>query len=471
MALSPGAAATLPCWAIISMVSSTRSGCWWLRWWQWPTARCIGCIRWSVVPILLSIGYQMASLASPAPATAAAEQAAPHPGRLPDGDDCSGAVAALPGGGHGSRQYCLHGADAGRLCGGLAGGQRTAGPCPPPCVRNVRAPACPEPAIAATNAAGSHNGAVATRWLAQRIQPRGHHGLDLPDGSRGSHGADCAGPRHPHRRTRAGHAVGLADAADIARVPRLRADLLRHPDSAFGRWSLQPVAMGRCVGGTPGWCRMNRYRMVISGLWFVALALVGWTLVQMPLGAIMDTVASLTVLQWLLFAALNTTVVLALTQRWRGLINTQRQQVSLAEIFLIRQAGQCISFITPGPQFGGEPFQLYWIWKRCSVPLHHGGIALALDRFMELWINFAVLLMAACYLFLHTTDVVATVPWLSVGLVIVLPLAGLSVLLWLIVQRPEKLTSALRRIAARWAQSPRLTRLGIRGTGQWQALQ
>src|SRR5690606_37431185 len=94
-----------------------------------------------------------------------------------------------------------------------------------------------------------------------------------------------------------------------------------------------------------------------------------------------------------------------------------------------------------------------------------------LDRFMELWINFAVLLMAACYLFLHATDMVATVPWLSVGLVIILPLAGLSVLLWLIVQRPEKLTSALRRIAARWAQSPRLTRLGIMGTGQWQALQ
>src|SRR5690606_1549875 len=149
----------------------------------------------------------------------------------------------------------------------------------------------------------------------------------------------------------------------------------------------------------------------------------------------------------------------------------QRQQVSLAEIFLIRQAGQCISFITPGPQFGGEPFQLYWIWKGCSVPLHHGVMALALDRFMELWINFAVLLMAACYLFLHATDMVATVPWLSVGLVIILPLAGLSVLLWLIVQRPEKLTSALRRIAARWAQSPRLTRLGIMGTGQWQALQ
>lgn len=216
---------------------------------------------------------------------------------------------------------------------------------------------------------------------------------------------------------------------------------------------------------------MNHYRIVTSLLWLTALVLVAWTLLQMPLGAIVDTVAKLTVSQWLLFIALNTSVLLALTQRWRGLINMQRQQVSLSEIFLIRQAGQCISFITPGPQFGGEPFQLYWVWKRCSVPMHQGFLALALDRFMELWINFAVLLMAACYLFVNATEAVAAVPWLRVGLAAVLPLAGLSILLWIVLRKPGALTGALRRITARWAQSPRLSRLGDIGAGQWQAMQ
>lgn len=216
---------------------------------------------------------------------------------------------------------------------------------------------------------------------------------------------------------------------------------------------------------------MNRYRIITSMLWLCALILVGWTLMQMPLNAILDTVVALSPSQWLLFMALNTSVLLALTQRWRGLLNIRREQVSLMEVFLIRQAGQCISFITPGPQFGGEPFQLYWAWKRCSVPLHHGFLALALDRVMELWINFAVLLMAACYLFLHATDGIGGVPWLNVGLVTVLPLAGLSLLLWLVVRRPESLLGALRRMAARWAKSPRLSRLGAMGAAQWQAMQ
>src|SRR5690606_8456382 len=105
-----------------------------------------------------------------------------------------------------------------------------------------------------------------------------------------------------------------------------------------------------------------------------------------------------------MFLALNISFVLVLTQRWRGLINMQRQQLSMAQVFLIRQAGQCISFITPGPQFGGEPFQLYWLWKRCSLPLYKGFLALALDRFIELSVNFAILLGASFYLFSTTHD-------------------------------------------------------------------
>src|SRR5690606_41055301 len=61
-------------------------------------------------------------------------------------------------------------------------------------------------------------------------------------------------------------------------------------------------------------------------------------------------------------------------------------------------------FITPGPQFGGEPFQLYWLWKRCSLPLYKGFLALALDRFIELSVNFAILLGASFYLFSTTHD-------------------------------------------------------------------
>lgn len=215
---------------------------------------------------------------------------------------------------------------------------------------------------------------------------------------------------------------------------------------------------------------MKRYGVVTSILWIAALALVVWTLLQMPLASIAETIAKLTISQWLLFLLLNSIVLLLLTQRWRKLINMQQQQVSLLEVFLIRQAGQCISFITPGPQFGGEPFQLYWLWKRCSLSLHKSFLALALDRFMELWINFAVLLAAALYLFSSITNTAGATS-IHIALVLMLPLAGLSTLLWVLLRRPGWLSALLRRIVSRWSESPRLSRVSAIGAGHWQSLQ
>src|SRR5690606_34219317 len=283
---------------------------------------------------------------------------ASHPRWIPDGDGRCGAVAALPGRHHRHRQHRLHAAHAGRLCGGLAGGQRAAGSRPLPHRRHPDTAGPVEPTAGAAPAEVDHRGSGAGGWLAQRVRSGRHRGLDFPARPRGRPHADRVGPGRAHWRTRAGHVAGLAGANAITRLMGSCAGLLCYRHTAAGRGPLQPVAMGRRVGGTPGWCHMNRYRIITSMLWLCALILVGWTLMQMPLNAILDTVVALSPSQWLLFMALNTSVLLALTQRWRGLLNIRREQVSLMEVFLIRQAGQCISFITPGPQFGGEPFQL-----------------------------------------------------------------------------------------------------------------
>lgn len=219
---------------------------------------------------------------------------------------------------------------------------------------------------------------------------------------------------------------------------------------------------------------MNRYRVLTSLLWICALALFAWTLQQMPLASILDTMGNLTFSQWVLFLLLNGAVLLILTQRWRTLIHMQQhgdQQLSAADIFLIRQAGQCISFITPGPQFGGEPFQLYWLWKRSSLPLHKGFLSLALDRFMDLWVNFAVLLAAACYLLFSMTDIIGAPLSARIVLLLSMPLVVLSTLLWVLLRRPGWLTASLRRMISRWRESDRLSRLSTSGADHWRALQ
>ena len=64
----------------------------------------------------------------------------------------------------------------------------------------------------------------------------------------------------------------------------------------------------------------------------------------------------------------------------------------------VRQAGALISFVTPGPQFGGEPLQVLWLWRRYRIPGPTALLAVGLDRFFELFVNFSVLLVAVLLL-------------------------------------------------------------------------
>ena len=72
--------------------------------------------------------------------------------------------------------------------------------------------------------------------------------------------------------------------------------------------------------------------------------------------------------------------------------------ISLLQILGVRQAGALISFVTPGPQFGGEPLQVLWLWRRYRVPGPTALLAVGLDRFFELFVNFSVLLVAVLLL-------------------------------------------------------------------------
>jgi hypothetical protein len=72
-----------------------------------------------------------------------------------------------------------------------------------------------------------------------------------------------------------------------------------------------------------------------------------------------------------------------------------------------------ISFVTPGPQFGGEPLQVYWLWKRYAVAGPAAVMAVGLDRFFEFWVNFGVLLIAVLALLASATAV--EVQWLTIA--------------------------------------------------------
>jgi uncharacterized protein (TIRG00374 family) len=166
--------------------------------------------------------------------------------------------------------------------------------------------------------------------------------------------------------------------------------------------------------------RVNKYLMLM--LWPLALILGGWTLSQLPLTAIAQTITALDWAQWLAWLILNLVIILLATQRWWVLI------------------------------------------AACKQPLHKALLSLGLDRFYELWINFSVLLICVGLLLLSPATEVAG--WLTAITLLPAFLIALSLLGWLMLRQPQWISRRLHNVTRRWQEHPRLHRF----ENQWQAL-
>jgi uncharacterized protein (TIRG00374 family) len=209
---------------------------------------------------------------------------------------------------------------------------------------------------------------------------------------------------------------------------------------------------------------MNKARLLILFLWLMALALVTWALRQLPFTDIANSMRALAPLQWMFWLCLNLLVLALSTLRWQGLTSMLGESASFAKLLAMKLAGQTISFITPGPQFGGEPLQIYWLYKRCGIPVHRAVLSLALDRFYELWVNFSVLLAGA--MILLYSQLGGTADWTYIilllsTLVLALPLLGIVIL-----KRPRWFGGRVARLTQRWQHHPRLQQLD----SHWQLL-
>lgn len=194
-------------------------------------------------------------------------------------------------------------------------------------------------------------------------------------------------------------------------------------------------------------------------IWLVAIALAVWILAQLPFDGFLQTLASLQPSQWFLWIALNLLVIALLTGRWLVLTRAMGLPCSFLQLLRVRQAGQVISFVTPGPQFGGEPLQVYWLWRRYSVPGHAAFLALGLDRFYELWINFAVLLLAV--LALVTSRSAAVVDWHIIAFVLLGLILVMGLFASIMLGQPLRIRAWIRRLSKHWHEHERLRDLDM----------
>ena len=210
---------------------------------------------------------------------------------------------------------------------------------------------------------------------------------------------------------------------------------------------------------------MKKANVITAFLWLLALALAAWALKEIDFQTAWEQLLRLSAWQYGLWLALNILVAVVSTLRWQLLIAALSSSVSLGSLLSIRLAGQTISFITPGPQFGGEPLQVYWLYKRCALPLHKAISSLGLDRCFELWVNFSVLLIGAAFLLLSPS--MAFAQWGQITLLLFAITLAMPIAFFYVLNAPQKLISRIRQIANRWLTHPKL----IADTEAWQQLE
>ena len=194
---------------------------------------------------------------------------------------------------------------------------------------------------------------------------------------------------------------------------------------------------------------MNRRKLFFLTVWLVGCSLVFFTIRELPLAGMLERLREISPLRLVGLLAINSLILFLSVKRWQILAQVFDIQLSLAHLFKVRQAGNTISFVTPGPQFGGEPLQLYWLRQSQEIPLDISLAILGADRFMEIFINLSILLLSVIFIFF--TDIEVNIA--KTFLLMFLTVAILTMLLVLFFKQPEWLKNIFKSLFSRFTHT------------------
>ena len=194
---------------------------------------------------------------------------------------------------------------------------------------------------------------------------------------------------------------------------------------------------------------MNRRKLFFLTVWLVGCSLVFFTVRELPLAGILERLGEISPLRLVGLLAINSLILFLSVKRWQILAQAFDIQLSLAHLFKVRQAGNTISFVTPGPQFGGEPLQLYWLRQSREIPMDISLAILGADRFMEIFINLSILLLSVIFIFYTDIEVNLSKTFLFIFLTVSI----LSMLLVLFLRQPEWLENIFKSLFSRFTHT------------------
>jgi hypothetical protein len=127
--------------------------------------------------------------------------------------------------------------------------------------------------------------------------------------------------------------------------------------------------------------------------------LLWWTLRNVALGEIWDTLRQLHLWQIALLLALNVLVFALMTARWWIIVRAENRRVPFVPLIGYRLSAFGVSYFTLGPQVGGEPLQVINLQKYHGLSYARATSAVIMDKLLEFLVNFLLLAVGAWAVF------------------------------------------------------------------------
>ena len=191
-------------------------------------------------------------------------------------------------------------------------------------------------------------------------------------------------------------------------------------------------------------------------VWAASLALFVSVWAVIPWSDLQKVVSILSFQSLAALFLFNIVIVLSMSGRWWFILRGLGYRVNYFQLSGYRLAAFGISYFTPGPQFGGEPLQVWVLKSKHQIPSSNALASVTVDKLLELFVNFTILAWGGIVVFRQ-----AFVPRDSAGW-----LLFLTFMLWLI---PAALLLAMARgftpLAAvfRWTIGRTLISKALRG--------
>jgi uncharacterized protein (TIRG00374 family) len=194
-------------------------------------------------------------------------------------------------------------------------------------------------------------------------------------------------------------------------------------------------------------------------LWLAFPLLLWWAMWRVPIREILAILQGLRWWSILILVVANTAILALFSARWWLILRAQGYRVPYLSLSAYRLAAFGVTYVTPGPQMGGEPLQAYLLHRRSSISGAEAIASVMLDKLLELLASFTFLLLGIGTILgtgLLFPEIGTSVLLLPLGLV-ALP-AGYLFVLW---RGKTPLSSLARWFSERFSRDrfARLTKL------------